>query len=103
MSKFTGKSPWVVHFNCHSCNGCDIEFLACLTPLYDAERFGIIHVGTPKHADVLVVTGSVNEKNKHVLKKRKKKNKKQKQIGNMCLDYHQTMFKNKKELKKNNF
>ena len=68
MSKFTGKSPWVVHFNCNSCNGCDIEFLACLTPLYDAERFGIIHVGTPKHADVLVVTGSVNEKNKHVLK-----------------------------------
>lgn len=68
MSKFTGKSPWVVHFNCNSCNGCDIEFLACLTPHYDAERFGILHVGNPKHADILVVTGSVNKKNRHVLK-----------------------------------
>ena len=68
MSKFTGKSPWVVHFNCNSCNGCDIEFLSCLTPLYDAERFGVLHVGNPKHADILVVTGSVNKKNMHVLK-----------------------------------
>ncbi|MEI8123347.1 MAG: NADH-quinone oxidoreductase subunit B family protein [bacterium] len=62
------KSPWVVHFNCNSCNGCDIEFLACLTPLYDLERFGILHVGNPKHADVLVVTGSVNHRNARVLK-----------------------------------
>ncbi|MBK9138172.1 MAG: NADH-quinone oxidoreductase subunit B family protein [Verrucomicrobia bacterium] len=62
------KSPWVVHFNCNSCNGCDIELLACLSPLYDLERFGIIHVGNPKHADVLLVTGSVNHRNARVLK-----------------------------------
>ncbi len=62
------KSPWVVHFNCNSCNGCDIELLACLSPLYDLERFGIIHVGNPKHADVLIVTGSVNHRNARVLK-----------------------------------
>lgn len=62
------KSPWIVHFNCNSCNGCDIELLACLTPLYDVERFGILHVGNPKHADVLVVTGSVNHRNARVLK-----------------------------------
>ncbi len=68
MSKSTAKSPWVVHLNCNSCNGCDIEFLACLTPTYDAERFGIVHVGNPKHADILVVTGSVNHRNKQVLK-----------------------------------
>ena len=61
------KSPWVVHYNCNSCNGCDIEFLACLTPMYDVERFGILHVGNPKHADVLVVTGSVNHRNARVL------------------------------------
>ena len=67
MSKLA-KSPWVVHFNCNSCNGCDIEFLACLTPMYDAERFGVVHVGNPKHADVLVVTGSVNHRNVRVLK-----------------------------------
>lgn len=67
LPKFN-KSPWVVHFNCNSCNGCDIEFLACLTPLYDLERFGILHVGNPKHADVLVVTGSVNHRNSRVLR-----------------------------------
>ena len=61
------KSPWVVHYNCNSCNGCDIEFVACLTPVYDVERFGILHVGNPKHADVLVVTGSVNHRNARVL------------------------------------
>ena len=62
------KSPWVVHFDCGSCNGCDIEVLACLTPLYDIERFGILNIGNPKHADVLLVTGTVNHRNKHVLK-----------------------------------
>lgn len=62
------KSPWVVHFDCNSCNGCDIETLACLTPVYDAERFGIVNVGNPKHADVFVVTGSVNNRNIRVLK-----------------------------------
>ena len=62
------KSPWVVHFNCNSCNGCDIELVACLTPMYDLERFGILHVGNPKHADVLVVTGSVNHRNARVLR-----------------------------------
>ncbi|WP_018125729.1 NADH-quinone oxidoreductase subunit B family protein [Desulfovibrio oxyclinae] len=62
------KSPWLVHFDCGSCNGCDIETLACLTPLYDVERFGIVNVGNPKHADVLLVTGTVNHRNKKVLK-----------------------------------
>ncbi|MCX5858879.1 MAG: NADH-quinone oxidoreductase subunit B family protein [Proteobacteria bacterium] len=67
MVKILAKSPWVVHFNCNSCNGCDIEFLACLTPLYDLERFGVLHIGNPKHADILVVTGSVNHRNARVL------------------------------------
>lgn len=61
------KSPWLLHFDCGSCNGCDIETLACLTPLYDVERFGIINVGNPKHADLLIVTGTVNHRNKKVL------------------------------------
>lgn len=62
------KSPWIVHYNCNSCNGCDIELLACLTPLYDVERFGFLNVGNPKHADILVVTGSVNYRNARVLR-----------------------------------
>ena len=62
------KSPWVVHYDCGSCNGCDIEVLACLTPVFDVERFGIVNIGDPKHADVLLVTGTVNQRNKDVLK-----------------------------------
>jgi ech hydrogenase subunit C len=57
-----------MHFDCGSCNGCDIETLACLTPVYDVERFGIINVGNPRHADVLVVTGTVNPRNAVILK-----------------------------------
>ena len=67
MSKFI-KSPWIIHYDGSSCNGCDIEVLACLTPMYDVERFGIINTGNPKHADVFLVTGSVNEQNKNVIK-----------------------------------
>lgn len=62
------KSPWLLHFDCGSCNGCDIEVLACLTPVYDVERFGIVNMGNPKHADVLLVTGAVNQRNYRVLK-----------------------------------
>ncbi|MBQ4132673.1 MAG: NADH-quinone oxidoreductase subunit B family protein [Desulfovibrionaceae bacterium] len=68
INKSRLKSPWVVHYDCGSCNGCDIEVLACLTPVYDLERFGIVNVGNPKHADVLLVTGTVNKRNKAVLK-----------------------------------
>jgi NADH-quinone oxidoreductase B subunit len=53
------NSPWAVHFNSGSCNGCDIEILATLTPHYDLERFGIKLQGSPRHADVLLCTGPV--------------------------------------------
>ena len=53
------KSPWLFHLNSGSCNGCDIEILATLTPRYDAERFGCSLVGSPRHADILLVTGPV--------------------------------------------
>jgi ech hydrogenase subunit C len=65
---FFKKSPWVIHYDGTSCNGCDIEVLACLTPVYDVERFGIINTGNPKHADILLITGSVNEQNIAVVK-----------------------------------
>ncbi len=64
----TSKSLWVMHYDGSSCNGCDIEVLACLTPVYDAERFGVINTGDPKQADIFLVTGSVNEQNKGVVK-----------------------------------
>jgi len=62
------KSPWIIHYNGSSCNGCDIEVLACLTPMYDVERFGIVNTGNPKHADVLLMTGAVNEQSISVVK-----------------------------------
>ena len=53
------KSLWVYHTNTGACNGCDIEVICVLTPYYDAERFGIKLVGSPRHADVLLVSGPV--------------------------------------------
>ena len=62
------KSPWIVHYDGTSCNGCDIEVLASLTPMYDVERFGIINTGNPKHADIFLVTGAVNEQSIQAIK-----------------------------------
>lgn len=62
LDKYLDRSLWVFHLNTGSCNGCDIEIVALLTPRYDVERFGIKLVGSPKHADVLLVTGPVNRK-----------------------------------------
>ena len=67
MSYIT-KSPWIIHYDGSSCNGCDIEVLACLTPLYDLERLGIVNTGNPKHADVFLITGGINEQNRAVVK-----------------------------------
>ncbi len=53
------KSIWVFHLNTGSCNGCDIEILDALTPYHDAERFGVKLVGSPRHADVLLLTGPI--------------------------------------------
>ena len=62
------KSPWIMHYDGTSCNGCDIEVLACLTPRYDVERLGIINTGNPKHADILLITGYINEQSQPVVR-----------------------------------
>lgn len=62
------RSPWLLHYDGSSCNGCDIEVLACLTPLYDAERFGVINTGNPRHADLLLLTGAINHQNQEVVR-----------------------------------
>jgi len=63
------KSPWIMHVPCGGCNGCDIEVVAALTPRYDVERFGVLQRGTPRHADVLIVTGIVTAQVKDRLKR----------------------------------
>ncbi len=62
------KSPWVLHYDGSSCNGCDIEVLAALTPVYDAERFGVENTGDPMQADIFLITGGINEQNAPVVK-----------------------------------
>jgi len=54
------KSLWVYHAGASACNNCDIEILDLLTPKFDVERLGIVLVGSPRHADVLLVTGVAN-------------------------------------------
>ena len=56
------KSPWITIFNSGACNACDIEVIAAITPRFDVERFGILKKGTPRHADILIVTGPVTKK-----------------------------------------
>ena len=65
---YSSKSPWLIHYDGSSCNGCDIEVLDAMMPLYDIERFGIINTGNPKHADIVLVTGGINHQNINVVK-----------------------------------
>jgi len=53
------RSAYVYRVDCGGCNGCEIEIFAAITPLYDAERFGIKVVSSPRHADILLYTGAV--------------------------------------------
>jgi len=63
------KSIWVFHLAASPCNNCDIEMLDALTPRFDLERFGIQLVGSIRHADAILVTGSMNRKSSGVLKR----------------------------------
>lgn len=56
------KSLWVFHLAGSPCNNCDIEILDALTPKYDLERFGIVLVGSVRHADMILLSGAFNKK-----------------------------------------
>ncbi|MDD5054536.1 MAG: NADH-quinone oxidoreductase subunit NuoB [Candidatus Nanoarchaeia archaeon] len=62
------KSPWVSFIDLGGCNGCTLEIIEAITPKHDLERFGIKIVGNPKHADILVVAGTINTKSVERLK-----------------------------------
>lgn len=53
------RSAYVYRVDCGGCNGCEIEIFAAITPIFDAERFGIKVVASPRHADILLYTGAV--------------------------------------------
>ncbi|MDP2929488.1 MAG: NADH-quinone oxidoreductase subunit NuoB [Candidatus Omnitrophota bacterium] len=67
--KILTKSLNVFHLSSGSCNNCDIEIIDCFTPRFDIERFGIVLVGSIKHADVLLCTGSANRLTIPVIKR----------------------------------
>ena len=52
------RSPWLYRINAGSCNGCDVELAttACI-PRYDVERLGCKYCGSPRHADIVLITG----------------------------------------------
>lgn len=53
------RSAYVYRVDCGGCNGCEIEIFSAITPIFDAERFGIKVVASPRHADILLFTGAV--------------------------------------------
>ncbi len=56
------RSLNVFHLGGSACNNCDIEILDALTPKYDLERFGMVLVGSIRHADVILLSGIFNKK-----------------------------------------
>ncbi len=62
MSVARRRSPWVYAINTGSCNGCDIEIGPCISPRYDGEQIGMLRHASPKHADILLVTGAVSKR-----------------------------------------
>lgn len=63
------RSLNVFHVGGSACNNCDIEILDALTPKYDLERFGVVLVGSVRHADLLLVSGIFNRKSAIRLKR----------------------------------
>ena len=63
------SSPWLLHFNSGGCAGCDLEVIAALTPKFDLERFGVLLKGSPRHSDILVLTGPITFQIKDRLKR----------------------------------
>jgi Ni,Fe-hydrogenase III small subunit len=62
-------SAQVRHVDCGSCNGCEVEVGAVFGPVYDAERYGARLVASPRHADVLLVTGVVTQNMREPLRR----------------------------------
>ena len=61
INSLFGRSLAIRQVDGGSCNGCEIEITALNNPIYDAERFGIHFVSSPRHADVLLITGPVSQ------------------------------------------
>ena len=64
-----GRSLSIRHVDAGSCNGCELEMHALSNAFYDLERFGLRFVASPRHADVLTVTGPVTKNMREALQR----------------------------------
>ena len=64
-----GRSLSIRHVDAGSCNGCELEIHALSNAFYDLERFGLRFVASPRHADVLTVTGPVTKNMREALER----------------------------------
>jgi Ni,Fe-hydrogenase III small subunit len=64
-----GRSITIREVDAGSCNGCELEIQALNNPVYDVERFGLKFAASPRHADVLLVTGPVTHNMKVALER----------------------------------
>lgn len=69
IRKVLGRSLHIREVDAGSCNGCEIEIVGLNSPIYDIERFGIHFVASPRHADMLLVTGPVTRNMELALRK----------------------------------
>jgi Ni,Fe-hydrogenase III small subunit/Pyruvate/2-oxoacid:ferredoxin oxidoreductase delta subunit len=69
VAKMLGRSLHIREVDAGSCNGCEIEIVGLNSPIYDLERFGIHFVASPRHADMLLVTGPVTRNMELALRK----------------------------------
>jgi Ni,Fe-hydrogenase III small subunit len=67
--KLFGRSLTIREVDAGSCNACELEIHALNNPIYDVERFGIKFAASPRHADVLLVTGPVSKNMKVALER----------------------------------
>jgi Ni,Fe-hydrogenase III small subunit/NAD-dependent dihydropyrimidine dehydrogenase PreA subunit len=67
--KLLGRSLHIREVDAGSCNGCEVEIVGLTGPVYDAERFGVHFVASPRHADMLLVTGPVTRNMELALRK----------------------------------
>jgi NADH-quinone oxidoreductase B subunit len=68
IKKAFGRSLAIREVDAGSCNGCEVEVNALTNAIYDIERFGLHIVASPRHADLLLVTGPVTRNMEHALR-----------------------------------
>src|ERR1017187_9360716 len=69
IHRILGRSLAIREVDAGSCNGCELEIVALNNPVHDIERFGIHFVASPRHADMLLVTGPVTRNMELALRK----------------------------------